>query len=75
MCPACILTIGGGLLIARRLGVEDIVTIGLATIILSILIDFIARKINKGKPFFSYQRIIIPILLLIILSLTVKFFL
>lgn len=67
MCPACILTIGGGLLIARKLGISDIFSIGLITIILSFIADIVLRKINKGKPFFIYQKLVFTLLLLIIL--------
>ena len=69
MCPACIITIGGGLLIAKKLGVSDILTIGLLTVIFSFIIDIFLRKINRGKLIFNYQRVIIPVILLIILSL------
>lgn len=70
MCPACVFTIGGGLLIAKKLGINDILTIGVLTIILSVIIDFILRKINHGKVFFNYQKIIISILILLALIIT-----
>lgn len=72
MCPACIITIGGGLLLAKRLGINDILAIGLMTIFLSIIADIILRKINKGKVFFPYQRVIITIALLLTVILLFK---
>lgn len=72
MCPACILTIGGGLLIAKKLGVNDVLVIGLLTILLSIILDLILRKYNCGKVFFPYQRVIIAIALLLTVILLFK---
>ena len=75
MCPACILTIGGGLLIAKKLGVNDILAIGLLTILLSIILDAILRKFNHGKVFFPYlpyQRVIITIAMLLTVILLFK---
>jgi hypothetical protein len=72
MCPACIVTIGGGLLIAKKLGVSNILAIGLLTVTFSFIIDIFLRKINKGKVIFDYQRIIIPVIILIILSFVYK---
>jgi len=69
MCPACILTIGGGLLIAKKLGVNDILVIGLLTIFLSLTTDVILRKINRGKVFFPYQRLVVSFMLLLIVIL------
>jgi hypothetical protein len=69
MCPACVLTIGGGLLIARRLGINNLFAIGILTVLLSLFLDIAFRKINKGKALFNYQRIIIPIVLLIVISI------
>jgi len=74
MCPACILTIGGGLLLAKRLGINDIFLIGILTVLLSLFLDIVFRKINKGKALFNYQRVIIPIIILTILSIIFKFF-
>jgi len=74
MCPACILTIGGGLLLAKRLGINDIFLIGILTVLLSSFLDIVFRKINKGKALFNYQRVIIPIIILTILSIIFKFF-
>lgn len=73
MCPACILTIGGGLLIARKLGINDVLAIGLIIIFFSITADIILRKINKGKVFFPYQRIVVSIILLILVALLFRF--
>ncbi len=69
MCPACIITIGAGLLIAKKLGVNDILAIGLLTLFLSITADIILRKINHGKVFFPYQRVIVSVLVLLIIIL------
>jgi len=67
MCPACILTIGGGLFLAKRLGINNIFAIGLMTVLLSLFLDITLRKINNGKVFFAYQKIIISSLLFIII--------
>ena len=75
MCPACILTIGGGLLIAKKLGVNDLLAIGVVTFIFSIILDKFLRSLNHGKVFFPYQRIIIPAVLLFIAILLSKFLL
>ncbi|MFA5770527.1 MAG: hypothetical protein WC894_03490 [Patescibacteria group bacterium] len=75
MCPTCVLTIGGGLLLANKLGVNNLFMIGLFTVILSLVIDVLLRKINHGKVFFPYQRVIIPILLLFITIAIAKFLL
>ena len=75
MCPACIITIGGGLLLAKNLGVNNLLFIGLFTILLSLLTDKFLRKINRGKVFFPYQRMIIPIALLFITIAIAKFLL
>lgn len=69
MCPACVITIGGGLLLAKKLGVNDLVLIGLLTVFLSLITDKILRKINHGKVFFPYQRIVVSFLLLLIVIL------
>ena len=69
MCPACILTIGGGLFVAKKLGINDIFAIGLLTLFLSITADKILRNINHGKIFFPYQRMVVSFLLLLIVIL------
>jgi len=74
MCPACILTIGGGLLLAKRLGINNIFLIGILSILLSSFLDIVFRKINKGKALFNYQRVIISIIILTIVSIIFKFF-
>jgi len=73
MCPACILTIGGGLLIAKKLGVNDILVIGLLTILLSIILDLILRKYNCGKVFSPYQRLIISFVSLLMIMTIFNF--
>jgi hypothetical protein len=75
MCTACLIAIGGGLLIANKLGVKDLVFIGVLTLILSYLLDKLFRKINHGKALFRYQKVIIPIVILLIAVLTAKFLL
>lgn len=75
MCPTCVLAIGGGLLIAKRLGVNDVLAIGLVTFIFSLILDKFLRKINHGKVFFPYQKVVIPVVLLIISILIAKFLL
>ncbi|MEK7597557.1 MAG: hypothetical protein AAB441_02820 [Patescibacteria group bacterium] len=72
MCPACVLTIGGGLLIAKKLGVNDILAIGLLTVFLSLLTDKLLRKINHGKVFFPYQKVVIPLVYLLVVILIFK---
>lgn len=67
MCPACILTIGGGLLIAKKLGVNDIFAVGIFTFILSFIFDIVSRKLNHGKVFFPYQRILVTVLILLLI--------
>jgi len=67
MCPACVITIGGGLLLAKDLGVSNLLLIGLFTILLSLTTDKLLRKINHGKVFFPYQKIIISFVLLVII--------
>lgn len=73
MCPACILTIGGGLLLAKRLGINNIFAIGILTVLLSLFLDTMLRKINKGKALFDYQRVIIPVILLTIIMIMFQF--
>ena len=68
MCLACVLTIAGGLLIAKKFGVNDVVIIGFLTIIFSIISDIILRKLNHGKVFFPYQRLIISFISLLIVK-------
>ncbi|MBI5127514.1 hypothetical protein HZA76_03625 [Candidatus Roizmanbacteria bacterium] len=75
MCPACILTIGGGLLVAKKLGVNYVLAIGLITIVFSFILDKFLRKMNDGKVFFPYQKIVIPLILLLIAFVVAKFLL
>lgn len=69
MCLACAITIGGGLLIANKFGINNLLVIGLATIFLSAITDIVLRKINHGKVFFPYQRVAVSLLLLLIVTL------
>ena len=73
MCPACILTIGGGLLLAKKLEINNLVLIGLLTVFLSLITDKLLRKINQGKVFFPYQKVVVPIILLLIVILIFKY--
>ncbi len=73
MCLACVITIGGGLLLAKKLGVNDLVLIGLLTVFLSLATDIILRKINNGKVFFPYQKIIASLLILLIIIILFRF--
>ncbi len=72
MCPACVITIGGGLWLARKLGVNDVLAIGLITIFLSVVVDILLRKINHGKVFFPYQRVVVSFLILLTVILIFK---
>lgn len=72
MCPACIITIGGGLLLAKSLGVNNLLIIGLFTVLLSLLTDKLLRKINHGKVFFPYQKVVIPLVYLFVVILIFK---
>ncbi|MFA6081000.1 MAG: hypothetical protein WC741_01155 [Patescibacteria group bacterium] len=75
MCPACIIAISGGLLIANKFGINNLLIIGLATIFLSMITNIVLRKINHGKVFFPYQRIIVSAVILFITILLVQFLL
>lgn len=75
MCPACILTISSGVLVAKKLGINEALAIGLIVFIFSFLLDKFLRSHNKGKSFFPYQKIIIPTILLFIAILIAKFLL
>ena len=131
-CPVCVITVGGGLFIAKKLGIDDLLvsiwlsglntaiafwfasvmknrllkngygwsvaffvltvgslvytkqighvgntylgvdkilvglTVGFAISLIAILIDRLIRIKNKGKVLFYYQKVIIPLVLLII---------
>jgi hypothetical protein len=73
MCPVCVITIGGGLLLAKKLGINNLIFIGLLTTLFSIIMDIVVKKINHGKVFFPYQRIVIPIVFLFITIVIAKF--
>ena len=73
MCPACVITIGGGFLLAKNLGVNNLLIIGLFTILASLLTDILLRKINHGKVFFPYQRVVMTVVIMLIISLTINF--
>lgn len=130
-CPVCIVTVGGGLFIAEKLGINSLLvsiwlsafncavayflatkfkkpilksgyfwsiifylltvfyldiskqlegsliglSIGLIVAIFSIQLDQIIKNLNKGKVLFYYQKVIIPIIILIIATLITKKFL
>lgn len=69
MCPTCVIAIGGGLIIAKKFGINNLLIIGLVSFFLSVITDIVLRKINHGKVFFPYQRITISIVLLFIIML------
>ncbi len=137
-CPACIVVVGGGLLIAKKLGIDDLlisiwlsglnttiafwiastiknkkfnnqimwttgfyvitlvylwyskqighltnkfwgidkvffgITLGFFVFLLAVSTDRFIRKKNKGKRLFDYQRVIIPLLFLIITTVIFK---
>lgn len=131
-CPVCIVTVGGGLYLAKKLGIDDLLvsiwlsglnsaiaywiasnmknkllkngfgwatvffiltigylvytnqightgnsilgidkiivgmTLGFVVFVKAVFLDALLRKKNKGRVFFPYQKVIIPLLLLII---------
>lgn len=137
-CPVCIATVGGGLLIAKKLGIDDLLvslwlsglntavafwlaglikkkpwnnkillsfffyiltliylwstkqigypgnkflgidkvflgmTVGLVSFLLAVFFDQRLRQKNKGKVLFNYQKVIIPLLFLIITTIAFK---
>jgi len=139
-CPVCVVTVGGGLFLAKKLGIDDLLvsiwlsslntamafwfasfmknklfkngfgwtfalyiitvgslfitkqighkfntflgvdkiifglTIGLIVSLGAIIIDRIIRLKNKGKVLFYYQKVIIPIVTLVITTLLFMFF-
>ena len=75
MCPACIITIGGGLLLAKNIGIDNLLFIGLVSILFSLLTDTLLRKTNNGKVFFPYQRVIMSVVTLFITILLAQFLL
>ena len=75
MCPTCVIAIGTGLLIAKKLGINNLLIIGLASFFLAVITDVVLRKINHGKVFFPYQRNIISLVILFITILLAQFLL
>ncbi len=63
------------MLIAKKLGVNFVLAIGLITVIFSFILDKFLRKMNNGKVFFPYQKVVIPVVLLFIAVLVSKFLL
>lgn len=140
-CPVCVITVGGGLIIAKKLGIDDLLvsiwlsgfntaiafwiasgirkkiinnpilwslgfyamtigylaytkqinhpgnmflgidkvffgmTIGLLLALAAIGIDKFLRKTNKNKVYFPYQKVIVPLVLLILTTIFFKFLL
>jgi hypothetical protein len=140
-CPVCIVTIGGGLIIAKKLGIDDLllsiwlsglntaiamwvattikkkpwnniilwsvsfyiltliylchskqigfpsnkfwgidkvflgITIGFLISLLAAFVDKSVRKKNKGRVLFNYQKVIIPLLFLMTITIVFKFLL
>ncbi len=138
-CPICVITVGGGLLIAKKLGIDDLLisiwisglntaiafwiansikkkilnnpilwsvflfitsilyfyyskqmghlgntlfgidkillgmTIGMLAIFLANIIDMVVRKNNKGKVLFPYQKVVVPLFLLLVFTLIFKY--
>jgi len=138
-CPICVITVGGGLLIAKKLGIDDLLvsiwisglntaiafwiansikkkvlnnpilwsaflfitsilyfyfskqmgrlgntlfgidkillgmTIGMLVIFLANLVDIMVRKKNKGKVLFTYQKVVVPLFLLLVFTLIFKY--
>lgn len=129
-CPVCIITVGGGLFIAEKLGINSTLvsiwlaafstamayyfatkfkkpilksgyfwsivfylmtvlyldisrqldssliglSLGLVISIFSIQLDQIIKNLNKGKVLFYYQKVIIPLIMLIITTIITKRF-
>jgi len=137
-CPVCVITVGGGLLIAKKLGIDDLLvsiwlsslntalafwiasgikkkiinnpifwsigfyvmtiiylyyskqinypnntflgidkvmfgmTGGLILAFFAIGLDKLLRRFNKGKVFFPYQKVVLPLVLLIIVTVFLK---
>ena len=140
-CPVCVITVGGGLIIAKKLGIDDLLvsiwlsglntaiafwfassikikilnnpilwsmgfyvltivylvytkqinhpgnkllgidkvyfglTIGIFIAILAIGVDKLLRKTNKDKVYFPYQKVVIPLVLLMLTTIFFKFLL
>jgi len=140
-CPVCIVTVGGGLLIAKKLGIDDLLvslwisglntaiafwlaskikkkilnnpllwsigfylltliylilskqtghfnntflsidkvifgmTVGLAVALAAIFTDKFLRRLNKGKVLFYYQKVVIPLVLLVLTTIIFNIFL
>jgi len=47
-------------------------SLGLLISIFSIHLDFILRRLNKGKVYFYYQKVIVPLIILIITTFIFK---
>jgi len=130
-CPVCIVTVGGGLLLAEKLHIDPLLisiwisglnsaiafyiankttkkifksgflwailfylftvmylkysnqldtksinglSIGLVVSILSNFIEKILRNLNNGKVFIQYQKVIVPVTILLLTTLIFKFF-
>lgn len=128
-CPVCVITVGGGLLIAKKLGIDDLLvsiwisglntaiafwiasftknklfknayilssifylltiiylwyskqlvnkvslglTVGLVVFFLAMITDKILRKKKNGKVLFYYQKVVIPLVYLIVTTIIFK---
>jgi len=137
-CPVCVITVGGGLILAKKLGIDDLLvsiwlsglntaiafwiasgikkkivnnpifwslgfyaltivylaytkqmnhpgnkflgidkivfgmTVGMFTAMLAISIDKLLRKSNKNKVYFPYQKVVVPLVLLILTTIFFK---
>ena len=74
MCPACIVTIGGGLLLMKDLNINTILISVVSTMSLSFLIDFFLRKFNQGKVLFPYQRVFLTVTILLVIILLINLY-
>jgi hypothetical protein len=140
-CPACVVVVGGGMIIAKKLGIDDLLTsiwlsglntaiaiwvasiikkrplnniilwsvgfylaalaylwyskqighpsnklwgidkvflgmtAGFFTFLLAIFVDNLLRQKNKGRKLFNYQKVIIPLLFLMMTTIVFKFLL
>ena len=59
-------------MLAKKLGVDNLVLIGLLTVFLSLITNILLNKINHGKVFFPYQKVVISIVYLLLLILIFK---
>ena len=61
------------MLVAKKLGLNDVLAIGVVVLVFSLILDKFLRLVNKGKALFPYQKIIIPFIFLSVAILMAKF--